>query len=559
VAVALGVSTVALGAAASPAAACAGAWARPVDGAIVDPFRAPPNPYGPGNRGIDLAGPAGTPVRAAGDGVVSFAGSVGGTLHVVVAHDGGLRTTYGFLATAAVRARQRVGRGQVVGTTGGGGPGQPAQSLHFGLRLGDRYVDPSVLFGPCDLTKLVHLAPTDQPPAEPWDRLRAGGVASIEVDSGGGGGILDDLTGAVGSLPGAVGGLAGAAWDAGTSAGGAVVRGAARYGSTLLDQLRGAAGVAVRRSPLAPMLEVAAEFGRRFHAWWKQRSNCSEASPPADGTGGSTHLLLAVGGINSRGSPDTPTFSLDAAALGYHDDEVTYFSYARDGGEYRPEDTWKDLMRSARLLDAQLRRSQQQQPGREVDLIAHSQGGVVVDVFLQHVYEASDPGLPPIGTVVTLSSPHQGAPLSTAAQNWGDSAIGGLVDAAGSHLPVPPADAPSVRQLDEDAPFQARLWDGGLPDHIDFTTIGGTDDLLVPATQIGVPGATEVVVNVGGGPFDDHTNIPRDPKALQAVRAALEGRPPPCVGTGDGLRGALMPVLISRVERGLGVFPEVLP
>ena len=29
---------------------------------------------------------------------------------------------------------------------------------------------------------------------------------------------------------------------------------------------------------------------------------------------------------------------------------------------------------------------QREQPGREVDLIAHSQGGIVVDVFLSHVY-----------------------------------------------------------------------------------------------------------------------------------------------------------------------------
>ena len=150
----------------------AGRWTKPVDGAVVDPFRAPANPYGPGNRGIDLAAPPGTPVRAAGAGVVSFAGPVGGTLHVVVAHAGGLRTTYSFLSDVGVRAASRVARGQVVGSTGGGGPGQPAGAVHFGLRLGDRYVDPSVLFGPCDLTKIVHLAPVDQPVVDrgprPW-------------------------------------------------------------------------------------------------------------------------------------------------------------------------------------------------------------------------------------------------------------------------------------------------------------------------------------------------------------------------------------------------------
>jgi hypothetical protein len=239
---------------------------------------------------------------------------------------------------------------------------------------------------------------------------------------------------------------------------------------------------------------------------------------------------------------------------------MTYFSYAPDGGRYQPEDTWRDVFAAALLLDAQLRESQQRNPGREVDLIAHSQGGVVVDVFLQSIYKGGDPGLPPIGNVVTLASPHQGAPLATSARRWRDHPLGQvLVDHAGNHLPMPPADAQSVRQADEESGLIRGLWDERLPDHIDFTTIGGTDDIVVPATQIGVPGATEVLVNVGGGPFDDHANIPEDPKALLAVRAALEGRPPPCTDPSAGVRGAVMPVLISRLERGLGALPGLLP
>jgi Peptidase family M23 len=541
--------------AAPVAHACEGAWVKPVDGAVVDPFRAPAHTYGPGNRGIDLAAGAGTPVRAAGDGVVAFAGQVGGTRHVVVEHAGGLRTTYAFLESIGVRARERVTRGQVIGASGGTGAGQPPNSMHFGLRLGDRYVDPSVLFGPCDLTEIVHLAPVDQPAREPWDRLHAAGIRTIQVEEGGGG-LVGDIAGALGSVASLAGDAAGTAWDTVSDAGGAVVGAATRYGSSLFRELARRARDTLARSPVVGLLSVLGEFATRFSDWWEQRGKCADDSPEADGTGGSTHLLLAVGGINSRGGPERPTFNLDAEALGYHDDEVTYFSYAPDGGRYLPEDTWGDLLRAANQLDAQLRQSQRDHPGREVDLIAHSQGGVVVDVFLQTVYKPGDPGLPPIGNVVTLSSPHEGAPLATSAQNWREHPIGkAVVDAADEHLPVPPADAPSVTQIDEDSPFLRQLWRHRLPDHIDFTTIGATDDVVVPATQIGVPGATEVVVDVGGGPLDDHSNIPDDPKALRAVRAALEGRPPPCTGVGDGLRGAVMPVLISRAERGLGALP----
>src|SRR5215207_10969035 len=94
-------------------------WLRPVDGAVVHPFEEPVSAYGAGHRGADLAAAPGTPVRAANDGVVSFAGTVAGTLHVTVAHAGGLRTSYSFLAGASVRTGQTVSRGDVLGATGG--------------------------------------------------------------------------------------------------------------------------------------------------------------------------------------------------------------------------------------------------------------------------------------------------------------------------------------------------------------------------------------------------------------------------------------------------------
>jgi len=123
-----------------------GAWQRPVDGAVARPFEQPVSVYGPGHRGVDFAAPPGRPVRAANDGAVSFAGSVAGSLHVTVAHDGNLRTSYSFLQSVAVHEGDVVARGSVVGTAGGAGPEHDGSVLHFGLRVGDVYVDPMALF-----------------------------------------------------------------------------------------------------------------------------------------------------------------------------------------------------------------------------------------------------------------------------------------------------------------------------------------------------------------------------------------------------------------------------
>src|SRR5687768_14754599 len=145
-------------------------WLRPVDGPVARPFDEPKSQYDPGHRGADLAAAPGTVVRAANDGVVSFAGSVAGALHAVVAHGGDLRTSYSFLARVDVRTGQTVKRGDVLGVTGGIGPDHHGGVVHLGLRVDERYVDPMQLFEPTDLTELVRLVPTDLPPARPWSR-----------------------------------------------------------------------------------------------------------------------------------------------------------------------------------------------------------------------------------------------------------------------------------------------------------------------------------------------------------------------------------------------------
>ncbi len=139
----------------------ADAWIRPVDGPVVKGFQPQLIPFGPGHLGVHFAVPAGTPVRAAAAGTVTFAGTVARAMHVVVEHANGWRTTYAFLATRHVSRGDHVDAGEIVGTTGGVGPGHDGTVLHFGLRIGDVYVDPMRLFAAPDLAARVHLAPID--------------------------------------------------------------------------------------------------------------------------------------------------------------------------------------------------------------------------------------------------------------------------------------------------------------------------------------------------------------------------------------------------------------
>ncbi|MFZ9630154.1 MAG: murein hydrolase activator EnvC family protein [Ilumatobacteraceae bacterium] len=135
--------------------------APPVDGPVVEPFRAPPCPYCAGHRGLTYAARPGSAVRAAAAGTVSFSGSVAGVRYVVIAHAGGWRTTYGGLVAAAVGPGSPVAPGDVVALAG--------SRVYLGLRRGDRYVDPTPYLGA--LRRRARLVPLDGSaprPARSW-------------------------------------------------------------------------------------------------------------------------------------------------------------------------------------------------------------------------------------------------------------------------------------------------------------------------------------------------------------------------------------------------------
>jgi murein DD-endopeptidase MepM/ murein hydrolase activator NlpD len=144
---------------ASPPVPATGTYAWPVDGPVIRGFDPPQGPYGTGHRGIDIGVEPGTPVRAAEDGVVAFAGPIGGSLFVSVDHADGVRTTYSWLSSVGVHRGGHVARGAILGSTGLGHPGVEPPHLHFGARLGDTYIDPMTLLEPRSVVGLIHLAP----------------------------------------------------------------------------------------------------------------------------------------------------------------------------------------------------------------------------------------------------------------------------------------------------------------------------------------------------------------------------------------------------------------
>ena len=101
------------------------------------------------HKGIDYAAPTGTPIRAAGDGTVDFAGMGNGYGNMVVLkHWNNYSTAYAHMSRIGTGMRKgaKVSQGQVIGYVGSTGWSTGAH-LHYEFRVANVARDPSALKG----------------------------------------------------------------------------------------------------------------------------------------------------------------------------------------------------------------------------------------------------------------------------------------------------------------------------------------------------------------------------------------------------------------------------
>ncbi|MDP1804099.1 MAG: peptidoglycan DD-metalloendopeptidase family protein, partial [Acidimicrobiales bacterium] len=468
----------------------------PVDAPVVDPFRpADPN-WTAGNRGLEYATTPGSAVAASAAGEVVFAGPVGDGLHVVVLHDDGLRTSYSFLQLLAVKRGDKVTQGQTVGT---------AQArFHFGARAGDAYLDPALLFG--GGPPQVHLVPDElrRPLSEAKERE---GLARMF-----------------------------AGWGArAIAAGGAAFEWARdRAAQEVLDRVDELRGVALLGHEGQPLTHVG-RFAAAAKDWWMARETCTADSVPTPRLE-ERRVAVMVAGLGSKSTGDSID-AVDTAALGYAEPDVFRFSYmggTREEHPYAATDTTADIHQSAKHLRELLERIAAERPGVPIDIIAHSQGGIVARTALTDEVDGHDPRLPQVKSLVTLSTPHQGAPIATLATVAGHTKIGGQVQTA-LHDALPDMVDPqgtSVKQLAEQSFFMLQLNMRPMPAGLNVTSIGAREDWMVPAGVTHLDGAHNVIVSAPGYKTE-HSDMPGAPETQREIALGLAGMAPTCQGFGD--------------------------
>jgi hypothetical protein len=475
----------------SPTAAAAMvAYRAPSDAPIVDRFRPPPEPWMPGNRGIDYGTSAGAEITAAADGRVVFAGSVAGSVHVSIAHDDGLRTSYSFVASAAVVATQRVRAGQVVAVAGG--------PFHFGVRTpDDTYLDPEAVLAGAIRPRARLVPGTDDglPPLAAerrslLDSIAGGGVAALA---------------ALGTAATDATGLAWHYW---------VESHPATHARRVADVVR---------------------------AW--SETECTPASTPVP-VRRDRRIVVLVSGLGTHSGANT-TLEIDTEALGYAPADVVPFSYA--GGRapraepvahdpfvaiteraFDARDSQQSVSESADRLGVLLQQVAATEPGVPIDVIAHSQGGVVARLAVARA--GDEARLPPeVESLVTVASPHRGAPLATAVGAL-DRTPGGRASLSRLRDRADGLDdrLPAIGDLAETSSTMSELDHRSIPERVRYVTLGASGDLVVPGTAALDPEADAVVLLPTDVGTDPHGSVASSPASIREIGLAVAGRGPTC-------------------------------
>ncbi len=256
------------------------------------------------------------------------------------------------------------------------------------------------------------------------------------------------------------------------------------------------------------------------------------SAPPND------NVVVALNGLGSRtaGPTDTDLYRHAVDLLGYPDERVYLFSYKGIDGDrlhepYGPEDTYGDLTVAATGLHALLQEVAAHHPGADVDLLAHSQGGLVARAFLQRLAASWSPHLPRVDHLVTLATPHTGAPAADIPARWGGAVTGLLSHLSRKTGLFPDPRAEAVAQLSPSSELHALLARADVAFGTRVLALAVPDDLAVPAHRARLEHEQNLTLPPAGG--FAHSRIVGSERAASVAYDFLRDAAASCPGGWD--------------------------
>jgi pimeloyl-ACP methyl ester carboxylesterase len=258
--------------------------------------------------------------------------------------------------------------------------------------------------------------------------------------------------------------------------------------------------------------------------------------------------VVLVGGLGSS-TGHAAVLDVDTKALGYDRVDTYQFSYRADGRDYGPSDTMGDIGAAGEVLRRQIERLHAEYPGVPIDVIAHSQGGLVARVAIT---SRDDPG---VATLVTLGTPHRGTNVATARAGLGVSDVGQrlLTVAAIADIRGIDPTAKSIEQMAETSPFLSDLNRRAVPANTRVVSIAARDDPLVTTAHSRMDGASNVVVTPNGrSTLADHARLPGSPEARAEIARSLAGQRPTCHSLREAMDDAAAAWALNYLEDLVG-------
>lgn len=294
------------------------------------------------------------------------------------------------------------------------------------------------------------------------------------------------------------------------------------------------------------------------------------AKPPPPPNGNIVVAIAGIGSSTARKADGSVTasaamYDMDLRTLGYPEDRIFHFSYRgveegaatgpyRMHAPYSKEDTYQSLRESTKLLARQIEAIHALYPDRKIDLVAHSQGGLVAQYFLERFYNLDNPEGISIDHFVSIATPHKGADASQLYEQLSGTDQGRFLlegwSAAAETWGLPPPSSPAARQMAEGSGFIRDLNAGWDPSKVRTTTIAATFDFVVTPQHTRLKGAMNYTADLPNALSSGwaHGNVVGAASTKQMVYNALAGAPSACTALRNAVADHGVGRVVSEVE-----------
>ena len=320
---------------------------------------------------------------------------------------------------------------------------------------------------------------------------------------------------------------------------------------------------------LAPLIGEWAEDIPNYQAGSYLDEECRDPKLPSDREPPNDNIVVLIPGISSQTPGDGNShvaFGLPTA-LGYPRERTYFFSYeGSDDSDlherYGRVATNQSIRSAAGKLATMLIRVARRHPGSDVDLIGHSQGGLIARALLDQTADAWQRGLPRIDHLLTISTPHDGTHLASLGKDLKEGTItGGALARAAQEWserggPIPNPFGAALRDMSPRSQLLESLASADVLLGTKALSLAAATDVLVPANRARWEGKANQIVGPSGP--SAHSGVLGAPAALRVAGAFLRDAPVSCIAVSDYLGSAtgaavdmvhkLLPDLYSGAE-----------